>query len=152
MSGIRIVQGQPTGNYQETIIDNSESLDFQDPVNIDANGHLKQIAAGEKVQGIFVEDRVTVASDNETVGLIKGRWAPVSEDMVLEGTADQACTQTDIGAYCDVAVSGDALTFNLAAGNSGQFEVIDFDPARDGSTTIIRVKIAERQSDAFAQA
>lgn len=152
MSGVRLVQGQPSGNYQELILTNSTALDFMDFVTIDGDGFLKQAAAGEKIQGVFCEDSVTAASDNETVDQVKGKYAPISEDMVFELTSDQDCTQTDVGAYADIAVSGGAITANLPAGTSGQLEIIDFDPEREADNDKIRVKVSERQSDAYAQA
>lgn len=153
MSGVKLVQN-PTGatNMQEVIMVNSADLDLFDPVKIDSNGFLAACAAGDKVQGWFAEASKAVASDNQTVAQTKGRYIPVTAGQVIEATADQACTQTDLGAYADFAVSGGAFTVNLAAGTSGQLEVIDFDPNRDGTTTLVRCVVAEPQQSAAAQA
>lgn len=151
MSGVRLVQGPGFSNYQETIVANSANLDFGDYVVLDTNGFLARAAAGQKVQGIYCEQFKTIASDNQTVGLVKSKWQPMTDDMVFELTADQACTQTDIGAYADIKLVSNAFQLDLPAGNTGQFEVIDFDPNRDGSTTVVRVVCAEPEQLAFAQ-
>jgi hypothetical protein len=152
MSGVYIVHGADTSNTQEVILANSADLDFSDPVKIDSSGFLAAVTAGDKVQGFFAQASTTVASDNQTVGLIKGRYQPVADGMVLELTADQACTQTDLGAYADFVISSGDFKANLAAGASGQLEIIDFDPNRDGTTTLVRAVIAEPEALAFAQA
>lgn len=151
MSGVRLVQGMDTSNSQECILVNSASLDFGDPIKLDSNGFLAPVAAGDKVEGFFAQALTTVAADNQTVALTKGVYQPVTFDMVLEATADQAATQTDIGAYADFAVAGGVFTINLAAGASGQVMILDFDPNRDGTTTLVRFSIAEPQVLAFAQ-
>lgn len=152
MSGVRIVQGANTSNTQEVILANSADLDFSDPVKIDSSGFLAAVAAGDKVQGFFAQAATAVASDNQTVALTKGKYQPVADGMVIELTADQACVQTDLGAYADFAVSAGDFTANLSAGTSGQLEVIDFDPNRDGSTTLVRCVVSEPEALAFAQA
>jgi hypothetical protein len=147
-----MVQGMVTSNYQEVILANSAVIDFNDPIKIDSSGFLDQVGVGEKIQGFYAEARKTVTADNQTVAKVKGRYQPVADGMVLEMTADQACTDTDLGAYADIAVSGNAFTVNLAAGGNGQLEIIDYDPNRDGSTTLVRAVVAEPQALAFAQA
>lgn len=152
MSGIMLKQN-PAGfaNMQECIMANSADLDLFDPVKIDSNGFLAACAAGDKVQGWFAEASKSVASDNQTVAQTKGRYIPVRDDQVIELTADQACTQTDLGAYADFVVSAGDFKANLAAGSTGQLEIIDFDPNRDGTTTLVRAVVAEPQALAFAQ-
>jgi len=152
MSGVRLVQGMNTSNSQECILANSVTLDFGDPIKLDSNGFLAPVAAGDKVEGFFAQATTTATSDNQTVALAKGLYQPVTFDMVLEATADQAATQTDIGAYADFIVSGTTFTINLAAGSSGQVMILDFDPNRDGTTTLVRFSIAEPEVLAFAQA
>lgn len=153
MSGVKLVQN-PTGssNDQETIMANSADLDLFDPVKLDSSGFLAACAAGDKVQGWFAQASTAVASDNQTVAQTKGVWSPVMDGHVIELTADQACTQTDLGAYADFVVTSGDFKANLAAGSSGQLEIIDFDPNRDGTTTLVRAVVAEPESLAFAQA
>jgi len=151
MAGVRIVQGPDTSNTQELILANSASLDYGDFVVIDASGFLNRAAAGEKIQGYYVEQRKTVTADNQTVAQVKGRWEPNIDQVVFELTADQAATQTDVGAYADIVLSGTTILANLAAGASGQLEIIDFDPNRDGTTTLVRATVAEPEKLAFAQ-
>lgn len=152
MSGITVVQEPNQYNFQSCILANSAHLDPDDPVYIDSSGFLNKVSATTKVQGYYVGASIDAASDNQTVGLVEGTYQPVDTETVFQGTADQACTQTDIGAYADFAVNANAITINLAAGASGQVEIIDFDPNNDGTTTLVRFKIAEPQALAFAQA
>lgn len=152
MSGIKIVRRPMQTDVETRIIANSESIDLNDPVSFDGDGFLIAATAGVKLLGVFAKADTTVASDNETVGLVKGQYIPLDPSMVLEMTSDQACTDTDVGAYADLAVSGGVYTLNLAAGSSGQFLVIGYDPEGTGATTTVRVKPAERQVDAYAQA
>jgi len=154
MSGIRVVQEPNPYNYQSCILANSAHLDPDDPVYIDSSGFLNKATTSSKVQGYYVGASVTATSDNQTVALQEGTYQPVMAGggTVFEGTADQACTQTDIGAYADFAINTNAFTINLAAGASGQVEIIDFDPNNDGTTTLVRFVIAEPQALAFAQA
>ena len=130
---------------------NSTQLDFGDFITIDTNGFLKKIAAGEKIMGTFAEQSKTATSDNQTVAQYKGKYEPIDLYDVFEMTSDQACTQTDVGAYADVVIASAAINCDLAAGATGQLLVIDFDPDRNGSTTKVRVKVAEPQNLAFAQ-
>jgi len=136
-------------NTQETIIANSATIEPGDFVVLDGDGFLARAAATEKIEGFFVAAETTVASDNETVGLIYGQWQPIDDNMTFWLGADQAPTQTDIGAYADIAVSGGGvITANLAAGATGQLQVIDIDI----TNTRVKVKVAEPQQLAFAQA
>lgn len=151
MAGVRTVQAHDTSNIQEVIMTNSASIDFGDFVTIDSDGFLKRIAAGEKILGTFAEQTKTAAADNQTVAQVKGKYEPIDLYDVFELTADQACTQTDLGAYADIVMSSSTILANLAAGATGQLFVIDFDPNRDGTTTLVRVKVAEPQQLAFAQ-
>ena len=148
-----MLKQNPTGvsNTQEAIMANSADLDLFDPVKIDSSGFLAAVTAGDKVQGWFAEASKSVASDNQTVAQTKGRYIPVRDDQVIELTADQACTQTDLGAYADFVVTSGDFKANLAAGSTGQLEIIDFDPNRDGTTTLVRAVVAEPQALAFAQ-
>lgn len=152
MSGINVVQDTPTPNIQELIVANSVYLDFGDFVTINSDGFLKRTAATEKIAGCFSQlGGVTYAADNQTVGLLKGKYQPVTDDQVFELTADQACTQTDLGQYADIKLSTNAFQCDLNSGATGQLHVIDFDPERNGSTTIVRCKVAEPQDSGFAQ-
>lgn len=152
MSGVKLVQGPDTYNLQSLILANSVHLENGDFVTIDADGFLKRTAATEKIMGYYVGETVDAASDNETVDQVKGNYQPLNLNEVFEMTSDQACTQTDVGAYADISLSTNAFLVNLAAGSTGQLIVIGFDPNDDGSTTTVRVMVAEPQQFAFAQA
>jgi len=120
-------------------------------VTINSDGFLARTAATEKIDGYYVGAPVTAAADNQTVAMVKGQYEVNTGDVVFEMTADQACTQTDVGAYADIKLATNAFQLDLGTGATGQMFVQDFDPERDGSTTIVRVKIAEPQQLAFAQ-
>lgn len=138
------------------------------PVTINSNGFLAPTAAGEKIYG-FCTQTVTVIATNSTgstAGVTQSSnplavgYAPrvIAPDNVLFwADSDQALTQTDIGAYCDIASeTAGVVTLNLAAGASGQFIVegllSNFDPSAEGDTDRIVVRVAEPQELAFAQA
>jgi len=149
MSGVQPTEMGGFSNTQETIIANSATIDPGDFIVLDGDGFLARAAATEKIEGFFVRATTTVAADNETVAMTKGQWQPINDDMTFWLTADQAPTQTDIGAYCDIAVSGGGvITANLAAGSTGQLQVIEIDI----TNTRVKVKVAEPQQLAFAQA
>ncbi len=151
MSNVRNVSGQDSYDTRGIILANSAEIDFLDPVVINATGFLERAAAGQKIQGWFMGARVVAAADNETVAQVKGYFQESSDEQMITLEADQACTQTDVGAYADIAVAAGSVTVNLPAGVSGQLEVVDFDPERTGATTIVVCKVAEPQYLAFAQ-
>lgn len=130
---------------------NSAAFAVADPVTIDSDGLLIVATAGTKIIGYAVE-AVTMASDNETVAKKMPKFIPALPGVLMQYTADQACTQTDVGAYADLSGTTGAIQVNLAAGANGQFIVKGFDPEGDGTTTEVIVETAEPQALAFAQA
>lgn len=139
-----------TGSLTLPPAKNSAAFAKADPVTIDSNGVLIVATAGDKVMGYAMED-FTAASDNETVAKKYPKCAPARGQLMVY-TSDQACTQTDVGAYADLTGTAGAIQINLLAGTSGQFIVRNFDPDRDGSTTKVVVMASEVQDDAYAQA
>mgnify|MGYP000906792115 CR=1 FL=1 len=139
------------GTTSPVIGKNSEQFSYADPLTIDSNGFLaRATSSGEKIWGFSLED-VTMASDNQTVAKYKPLVIPFDE-VVMVFTADQAVTQTDIGAYADIVTStSGGYVLNFAAGATGQFFCQGFDPNNDGSTTLAIVRVAEPQVLAFAQ-
>ena len=127
--------------------DSSAQFQIGDPVYIDGDGFLALATAGSKILGYAVED-VTMSATNETVAKVCPKYI-YAEDVEIEADSDQACTQTDIGAYADLgtATTG-AQNLNLAAGATGQFLVLGFDA--DDTDKVIAV-VAEPQKLAFAQ-
>lgn len=126
---------------------NSEQFSVGDAVYIDSDGFLAKITTSSKVLGYVIED-VTMASDNQTVAK-KCPLYVYAEGVEIEVDSDQACTQTDIGAYADMGtVTSGAMVLNLAAGATGQFCVLGFD-ANDTDKVIVTV--AEPQKFGFAQ-
>ena len=129
---------------------NSAVFAKADPVTIDSNGYLIYATAGTKVLGFSLDD-VTMASDNNTVAKVRVNYIPAIPGVQMQYTSDQACTQTDIGAYADLVGTTGATQINLAAGAAGMFYVKDFDPNQDGSTSEVIVETAEPQVSAAAQ-
>lgn len=151
MSGLRLVREGLVGDTWSRVMANSASFDHGDPVEIDGDGFLIPATAGGKPIGWFADADVTAASDNESNARAKGRYFPLRPLPVFELTSDQDCTDTDVGAYADLAVSGGAYTLNLAAGASGQCLVIDFDPLGESDNDKVHVVFAETQLEAYAQ-
>lgn len=137
------------GIIKTPIAKNSEVFAKADPVTIDSSGWLTVATAGDKVFGYSTED-FTAASDNQTVAKKSPKCVDVRKCQMVY-TSDQACVQTDVGAYADLTGTTGAIQMNLSAGSTGQFLVIDFDPDKDGSTTKVVVEAAEPQVYAFAQ-
>lgn len=131
---------------------NSEAFAFADPVYIDTSGWLALATTSSKILGFYVGAGETMASDNQTVAKKTPDYVYASGVEMVYG-ADQDATQTDVGAYADIgtATTG-AIELNLAAGSTGQFFVIGFDPENDSTDTDIVVIVAEPQISAFAQA
>ena len=127
-----------------------DSTEFSvgDAVYIDSNGYLALATTSSKVLGYCIEDKTTSAT-NTTVE----KYCPLyvyADDVEVEIDSDQACTQTDLGAYADLGtVTSGGMILNLAAGSTGQFLVIGFDA--DDTDKVI-VVVAEPQKLAFAQA
>lgn len=140
----------PDVPLQSHIGANSEVFASADPVAIDADGFLIVATAGIKVLG-YATDDVTMTSTNESVAKVKVNYVPAVHGVQMQYTADQACTDTDLGAYADLSGTTGAIAINLAAGDNGQFLVLAYDPEEDGSTTEVVVEAAERQTDAYAQ-
>lgn len=148
------------------IAKNSEVFAEGSPVTIDSSGYLAVASSsGEKIWG-FCTQGVTALGTNQngTVPQVANSAAVGFAPRVIGTTnvyfwadSDLAWTQTDVGAYADIAsASAGVVTLNLAAGSSGQFFVIgllsDIDPSAEGDTDRIVVKVAEPQELAFAQA
>lgn len=138
------------GQEPSAIGKNSEVFTIMDPVTVDSNGFLAFATAGTKVIG-HMNETITMASDNQTVAKVKPKYTP-AEGVVILAEADQAWTQTDIGAYADIVGSTGSVNVNFAAGASGQYYVLEGDPLGTGSTTQVAVTVAEPQKLAFAQA
>ena len=130
---------------------NSVQFSHADPVYIDTSGWLAISSTTNKVLGYYVGQGETMASDNQTVAKKTPDYVYASGVEMVFGS-DQACTQTDVGAYADMgtATTG-AFELNLNSGGTGQYLVIGFDPDGDGSTSLVVVIAAEDQVSAAAQ-
>lgn len=152
MSGVRIVQGSDVSNDQELIMANSASIDFQDPVTI-ASGFLNRITSSSPIEGFFEAQTTIVLSNNQTVALQKGQYDGNFEDVVVEMStlSAVAIVQANVGLYFNVDVTAGVITCNTTTlGTTGQFQLIDFDPNRDGTTTLLRAKVSLPQELSFA--
>lgn len=129
---------------------NSAAFAVADPVTIDTDGLLIVATAGDKIIGYSV-DAVTMAADNQTVAKVMPKFIPANQSVLMQYTSDQACTQTDLGAYANLTGTTGAIQVDLAAGAAGQFVIKGFDPEGDGTTTEVIVETAEPQALAFAQ-
>lgn len=129
---------------------NSGVNNLADAQYADSNGFLAVATTSSKILGFSAESS-TNASDNQTVAKLTPLYVPALGTQMVY-SADQACVQTDIGAYADLgtATSG-AQVLNLSAGATGQFFVYGFDPYLTGDTTVVVVETAEPQVLAFAQ-
>lgn len=129
---------------------NSGSLNVADALYIDSNGFLAVVSTSSKVLG-FSNEKVTIASDNQTVAKKKPAYTPALGVSMIYGS-DQDATQTDIGAYADMGtVTSGSQVLNLAAGSSGQFLVLGFDPEDISDDDAVVVEVAEPQLLAFSQ-
>lgn len=128
---------------------NSEAFAKADPVTIDANGFLIVATAGDRILGWCLQD-VTMSASNQTVAKVKPAYVPAL-GVQMQITADQACVQTDVGAYADISGTTGAINVNLSAGTSGSLFVWGFNPDGAGDTEVI-VSVAEPQDLAYAQA
>lgn len=131
---------------------NSIQFSYADPVYIDTSGWLALITTSSKALGYYVGQGETMASDNQTVAKKTPDYV-YAQDVEMIFGSDQDCTQTDIGAYADMGtVTTGAFELNLAAGSSGQFLVLGFDPEAIADNDAVVVVAAENQKDAYAQA
>lgn len=120
-----------------------------DPLTINSSGFLAvATSSGEKILGYAIETKTTT-SDNETVAKYCPAYVPADGVWMLY-QSDQACTQTDVGAYADVTGTTGAIYINLAAGSTGQFFVEGFNPDGLGTSYVV-VRAAEPQVLGFAQ-
>lgn len=130
---------------------NSVAFANNDAVYMNATGFLALVTTTSVVLGV-ARDARTMAATNETVALVRPDYQPADGLLLLYG-ADQAATQTDIGAYADFGTTtSNAFQVNLAAGASGQMLIHAFNPnPAETATTDVVVSFAELQQLAYAQ-
>lgn len=164
--GIHMVHGEEIV-MTPIVAKNSEVFALYSPVTVDSNGFLAVCtSSGEKVYG-YVTEAFTAAAANQTgtagtyqtTDNTSARYAPrviAPNNVDFWADSDLAYTDTDAGAYADVAsVSSGVVTLNLAAGATGQFAVLGLlssaNPSAEGDTDRIIVRAAERTVDGYAQ-
>lgn len=166
--GIERIHGKEMVQPPGPVAKNSEVFALWSPVTIDGSGFLAVISSsGEKVYGYCAEAFTAIATNQtgtagtfQTTDATAARYSPriIAPDNVdIWMDADQALTDTDIGAYHDVAsVSSGVPTMNLAATTSGQFVVLALasqtNPSAEGDTDRVVLRAAELTTHAYAQA
>lgn len=164
--GILVVHGEEIVQ-PPVVAANSTTFAKDSPVTINSSGFLAVISSsGEKVYGYISEAFASIATNQTgTAGTFQiadntaARYAPrvIAPDNVdFWADSDVALTDTDIGAYADVAsVSSGVVTMNLVAGTSGQFAVLgllsQFNPLAEGDTDKIVMRVAEPTTSGFTQ-
>jgi|ERR1035437_7611516 hypothetical protein len=130
---------------------NSQQLSKVDGVSIDTSGRLILATNSSRIHGFSNDDR-TMTSDNETVAKVCPQYVPAFDTEIFI-TADQAVVQTQVGDYVVYAVVTTGIQTVSASTSSatvGQFEVLGFDPYKDGTTTLAVVAPARFQALAYA--
>lgn len=131
------------------IVANSTTIAPADPLTIDADGFIIVATAGDKIIGHAIQAIVS-ASDNETVDKKTVQYLE-NKGVEMVFTSDQACVQTDIGAYANMKGTTGAIQIDLSATTTGQYIVKAFDPEGDGDTDLVVVEVAEPQELGFTQ-
>ncbi|MFA5695985.1 MAG: hypothetical protein WC917_00770 [Bacilli bacterium] len=142
----RLGRGYPVIGYL------SVEFSHGDAVYIDSSGWLALATAGGRILGYYCGQGETMSATNTTVAKVCPDYVYAHAVEMVYG-ADQDCTQTDVGAYCDFGtVTTGAFELNLAASTSGQVIVLGFDPEGTGDNDAVVVMASEPQYLAFAQA
>lgn len=130
---------------------NDQQFSHADALLIDSSGWLALATTSSKVLGYYTGQGETMTADNQTVAKVTPDYCYAANVEMVYG-ADQDATQTDIGAYADfgTATTG-AFELNLAAGSTGQFLVLGFDPEDEQDNDAVVVTAAEPQRSGFAQ-
>lgn len=162
--GIQRINGTPEFRHP-VVAKNSEVFAEGSPVTVDSSGFLAVASSsGEKIFGFCLRG-FTALSTNQTGSGVQttdsaaARFGPPivgPKGVYFWADSDLAYTDTDTGAYADVAsASSGVVTLNLAAGGTGQFFVTgllsDTDPSAEGDTDRIVVTVAEPQDYAWTQ-
>ena len=122
-----------------------------DAVYIDSNGFLNTASTSSKILGYAVEN-ITMSSTNSTVAKVCPKYV-MAEEVEMVYPASGAITQTMVGEYAvfSAATAGaQTIAYNTTSATVGQFLIVGFDPAGDGTTTDVVVRAAFKQSDCYA--
>ncbi len=130
----------------------SVQFSYADAVIIDSNGFLDLATTTSQIHGYYCGQGETMSATNQTVEKVCPDYV-YSDGVEMVYGADQACTQTDIGTWCDFGtITTGAQQLNLAGSTKAQFFILGFDPDGDGTTTSVVVKCGEPQYIGSSQA
>lgn len=121
-----------------------------DALYINTDGLLTTATTSSKIMG-YSTGNVTMSATNSTVAKVCPNYV-YSYDVLMVYPANGAITQTMVGAYTvfSSATAGAQTISNTISDTVGQFQVVGFDPAKDGTTTDVVVRASFRQGDTYA--
>ena len=131
--------GQGSPDYRYDIIgNNSEDFDTGDPVSINTTNELIVTTGTLAVVGVAVKDQ-TLASDNETVGLVTPAFIPSEDHVWLMGTnSDLTSNATDYGKYYKLTGASGLVQVDVSSGvqddNDRHVMIVKVDPRGIGGT------------------
>lgn len=111
-----------------------------DALYIDTDGLLTTATTGSKILGYSLEN-VTMAATNSTVAKVCPKYV-YAQNVLVVYPADEALAQTGVGAYTVFAsaTAGSQTLDGTISDTVGQFQIIGFNPAVDGTTTDVVVR------------
>ncbi len=111
-----------------------------DALYIDTDGLLTTATTSSKILGYSL-DNVTMSSTNSTVAKVCPNYVYALNTLVVY-PADEAVAQTGVGAHTVFAsaTAGAQTLDGTVSDTVGQFQIMGFDPAKDGTTTDIVVR------------
>jgi hypothetical protein len=160
MRGATVVSKSSLSRLADFIIDNSDTLVIGDLVTVNSDGHVTLVTnADEPIAGVVVEfvgyqgehiefdsgttDRITVASDNETVGYKKAR-VDTGTEIEIDIDADDTLSTTNLLQYFNTNNSYQVDVAD-ASDTDGALQLLEIDPEGVGDLSMGRYRIADHQ-------
>ena len=131
---------------------NSEAFADGDPVTRES-GYLTVSSAGDRVDGMCVEDK-TCAADNVTVAKYKVGFIPANMNDKYEADLSAGSVYAScVGFYANLTGTTGAVQIDQAtlSATTGQFRITALDPRGESSTTRVLVSPAELSALAYTQ-
>jgi hypothetical protein len=122
-----------------------------DAVYIDSNGYLNTASTSSKILGYSL-DNITMSATNSTVAKVCPKYV-YAENVEMVYPASTTLTQTMVGEYAvfsSATAGAQTLNASTTSGTVGQFLILGFQLADDGTTYEGIVKAAFKQSDCYA--
>lgn len=131
---------------------NSAQFTKGDALTYDTDGFLIPATAGTRIVG-FANVNLTMAADNETVGLVKVQFETFDTRDLFECDASAAITRTNISQYADLTggTGAQLIDQGTVSDNTGQFRIAMLDPRQESSTVRLLVNVAESEHLAYTQ-